>query len=102
DLLAKLLRFAVVATLIGVILGIFDLWSVLTGLGLLLAAITLAGQGIVLDYLMGFLILVEGQYFKGDVIRVGAVEGTVEEVGLRRTVVRDNRGVLHSISNGQI
>jgi moderate conductance mechanosensitive channel len=102
DLLAKVLRFGVVATLIVVILGIFDLWSVLTGLGLMIAAITLAGQSIVLDYLMGFLILVEGQYFKGDVIRVGAVEGTVEEVGLRRTVLRDARGTLHSISNGTI
>jgi moderate conductance mechanosensitive channel len=102
DLLAKVLRFAVVATLIILILGIFDLWSVLAGLGLMIAAITLAGQSIVLDYLMGFLILVEGQYFKGDIIRVGAVEGTVEEVGLRRTVLRDNRGILHSISNGQI
>jgi small-conductance mechanosensitive channel len=102
DLLAKVLRFGVVATLIIVILGIFDLWSVLTGLGLMIAAITLAGQSIVLDYLMGFLILVEGQYFKGDIIRVGAVEGTVEEVGLRRTVVRDPRGILHSISNGVI
>ena len=102
DLLAKVLQFSVVLALIVVILGIFDLWSVVAGLGLLLAAITLAGQSIVLDYLMGFLILVEGQYFKGDVIRVGAVEGTVEEVGLRRTVVRDPRGVLHSISNGVI
>ena len=102
DLLAKVLRFAVVAALIAVILGIFDLWSVLAGLGLMIAAITLAGQSIVLDYLMGFLILVEGQYFKGDVIAVGTVQGTVEEVGLRRTVVRDVRGTLHSISNGQI
>jgi moderate conductance mechanosensitive channel len=102
DLLAKVLRFTVVATLIVVVLGIFDLWSVLAGLGLLLAAITLAGQSIVLDYLMGFLILVEGQYFKGDTISVGAIEGTVEEVGLRRTVVRDSHGVVHSISNGTI
>jgi moderate conductance mechanosensitive channel len=102
DLLAKVLRFSVVAALVVVLLGIFDLWSVLTGLGLMIAAITLAGQSIVLDYLMGFLILMEGQYFKGDVIRVGAVEGTVEEVGLRRTVIRDTRGTLHSLSNGEI
>lgn len=102
DLLAKVLKFAVVATFIVVMLGFFDLWSVLAGLGLVLAAITLAGQGIVLDYLMGLLILLEGQYFKGDIVRVGTVEGTVEEVGLRRTVIRDPRGVLHSISNGLI
>ena len=102
DLLVKVLRFTVLAALVAVILGVFDLWSVLAGLGIVFAAITLAGQSIVLDYLMGILILVEGQYFKGDVVLIGAVEGTVEEVGLRRTLVRDPRGVLHSISNGTV
>ena len=102
DLLVKVLRFLVAAALVSLVLGLFDLWSVLAGLGLALAAITLAGQSIVLDYLMGLLILLEGQYFKGDVVRIGAVEGTVEEVGLRRTLVRDPRGVLHSISNGDV
>lgn len=102
ELLVKVLRAAVVLAIVVVVLGVFDLWSVLAGLGLVIAAITLAGQSIVLDYLMGLLILLEGQYFKGDVIRVGAVEGTVEEVGLRRTVIRDPRGVLHSLSNGLI
>ncbi len=102
DLLAKVLRAAVVLALVFVVLGIFDLWPILTGLGLALAAITLAGQAIVLDYLMGILILVEGQYFKGDIVRVGGIEGTVEEVGLRRTLIRDPRGTLHSVSNGEI
>jgi small conductance mechanosensitive channel len=102
DLLVKLLRFVVLGALVAVILGLFDLWSVLAGLGIVFAAITLAGQSIVLDYLMGLLILLEGQYFKGDVVRIGAVEGTVEEVGLRRTLIRDPRGVLHSISNGDV
>jgi small conductance mechanosensitive channel len=102
DLTAKTLRFVVVGALVAVVLGMFDLWSVLAGLGLVLAAVTLAGQSIVLDYLMGILILIEGQYFKGDVVRIGAIEGTVEEVGLRRTLVRDVRGTLHSISNGDI
>ena len=48
----------------------------------MLAALTLAGQSVILDYIMGVLILVEGQYFKGDTISVGPIEGTVEEVGL--------------------
>jgi small-conductance mechanosensitive channel len=51
---------------------------------------------------MGFLILVEGQYYVGDVVNVGGVEGTVEEVGLRRTILRDPSGTVHSVSNGQI
>jgi moderate conductance mechanosensitive channel len=102
DVLATVLKLLALGALIVVLFGAFDLWPVLAGLGLVIAAITLAGQSIVLDYLMGILILVEGQYFKGDMIRVGAVEGTVEELGLRRTVLRDTRGTLHSISNGEI
>ena len=101
-LFVRILRGLVIVGIIAILLGIFDLWSMLTGLGLVLAALTLAGQSIILDYLMGILILVEGQYFNGDVVQVGTVEGTVEEVGLRRTVIRDVRGTLHSISNGTI
>jgi small conductance mechanosensitive channel len=102
DLIAKVLRALVVLAVVAVIFAAFNLWPILAGLGLIAAAITLAGQAIVLDYLMGILILVEGQFYKGDSVRVGTVEGIVEEVGLRRTIVRDPRGALHSISNGLI
>ncbi|MET1231733.1 MAG: mechanosensitive ion channel domain-containing protein [Candidatus Limnocylindrales bacterium] len=102
DLLAKLLRALVIVTLALVLLTVLGLLPVLAGLAVVAAAVTLAGQSIVLDYLMGLLILIEGQYSKGDWIAVGAVEGTVEEVGIRRTIVRDSTGTVHSISNGQI
>ncbi len=102
DLLHRLLRLAVVVALVILFLGVFELWPLLAGLGLVIAGVTLAGQSIVLDYLMGLLILLEAQYFKGDIVRIGGVEGTVLEVGFRRTIVRDNRGVVHSISNGLI
>ena len=102
DLIVKVLRAFVVFAIAAVILAAFDLWGIFSGLGLILAAITLAGQAIVLDYLMGVLILTEAQYFKGDIIRVTGIEGTVEEVGLRRTVICDTRGTVHSISNGLI
>jgi small-conductance mechanosensitive channel len=102
DLLSKVLRGLVIAGLIAVVLGIFDLWSVVAGLGIVLAALTLAGQSIILDYLMGILILVEGQYFKGDTVQINGIEGTVEEVTLRRTLVRDIRGTLYSFSNGLV
>jgi len=102
DLFAKILKFAVGVAAVIVVFGVFDLWPMLAGLGLVLAALTLAGQSIILDYLMGILILLEAQYFKGDLVQLGTVEGTVEEVGLRRTLVRDVRGTLHSVSNGTI
>jgi moderate conductance mechanosensitive channel len=102
DLLDRGIRVFYVVVIVLVVFAIFDLWPLLAGLGVVVAAITLAGQSIVLDYLMGILILVEGQYFKGDIIVADTLEGTVEEVGLRRTLIRDNRGALHSISNGLI
>ena len=102
DLLSKALRLGVIVAGVLVVIGLFDLWPIFAGLGLLAAALTLAGQSIVLDYLMGFLILVEGQYYVGDVVNLGGVEGTVEEVGFRRTTLRDSSGTVHSVSNGLI
>ena len=102
DLLARLLRAAVVVVVVLIVMTALGLLPVIAGLGLVAAALTVAGQSIILDYLMGFLILVEGQYFQGDWISVGTVEGTVEEVGFRRTVIRDNTGTVHSISNGEV
>ena len=105
--LGKLIRAAFLVALVILVLGVFDLWQLLAGLGLVAAALTLAGQAIVLDYLMGILILVEGPFYKGDWISVQAApgagtEGEVEEIGLRRTTLRDGLGALHSVSNGLI
>jgi small conductance mechanosensitive channel len=102
SLITALLRILVAGIIVTLVIGFLDLWGVLAGAALFLAALTLAGQSIVLDYLMGILIILEGQYFKGDVIAVGAVAGTVEDVGLRRTTVRSADGTVHSISNGEI
>lgn len=102
QLLASLVRAGVVLAALVLVAAVFDLWQAIAGLGLVAAAITLAGQSIVLDYLMGILILTEAQYYKGDTINTAGLEGVVEEVGLRRTVLRDASGTVHSISNGQI
>ena len=67
--LGKLIRAGFLVALVILVLGVFDLWELLAGLGLVAAALTLAGQAIVLDYLMGILILVEGPFYKGDWIR---------------------------------
>jgi small conductance mechanosensitive channel len=102
SLVSKLLRLLVVVLLVLVVMTIFDLLPVIAGLSLVLAALTVAGQDVIRDYIMGTLILLEAQYFKGDWIQVSGVEGTVEEVGLRRTVLRDATGTVHSVSNGDI
>jgi small-conductance mechanosensitive channel len=105
DLLTRLLRLVVIALLGGLVLAVFDLWSILVAIVLIVVAVTFATQDVVLDYVMGFLTLVEGPFFKGDWVRVGGpggVEGTVEEIGLRRTLLRDGTGQMHAVSNGLI
>ena len=106
EVLGKLIRAGFLVAIVFLVLGVFDLFGVLAGLGLVAAALTLAGQAIVLDYLMGILILIEGPYFQGDWIAINApgvnVEGRVEEITLRRTTLRDGLGQLHSVSNGLI
>ena len=106
SLITTLIRASIVGIIAFLFIGFFGLWSVLTGVALLLAALTIAGQSIVLDYMMGVLIIVEGTYFEGDNISAGdpawGVAGTVEDVGLRRTVIRGPDGTVHSISNAEM
>lgn len=66
------------------------------------AALGFGAQQLVRDYLNGILILGENPYSVGDVVAIAGVTGTVEEVGLRRTVLRDVDGTLHSVPNGAI
>ncbi len=102
------LTVTLVRTAIGVVLAIMvvaflGLWWLLAGVGILLAALTLAGQPIVLDLLTGLTIIGEGPFFEGDNIAVGdpkfKIFGTVEKVGLRHTVLRAPDGTVHSVSN---
>lgn len=65
-------------------------------------AIGLGAQSLIKDTINGFFILMENQYAVGDVIAVGAVSGTVEEVSLRRTVLRAVNGAQVVIPNGEI
>jgi small conductance mechanosensitive channel len=106
QVIRRLLRATVILVMVIIVFDALDLWPLLAGLGLVGAAITLAGQAIVLDYLTGILILIEGPYYQGDWIRIpgpaGPVEGEVEEIGLRRTVLRDRNGVVHAVGNGLI
>ena len=102
DLLRKLLRVAVLAGVVIVALGVFELWAVIAGIALLIVAVVFATRDVVLDYVMGFLILVEGPYFKGDYLVVNGhpgIEGVVEEIGLRRTLLRDSSGSSAAVSN---
>ncbi len=105
----RLLRWTAYAAVLLVAIATFTpgLWDALGGLGVVFGvavggAIGFGAQQLVRDYLNGMLILGENPYSVGDVVEVAGVRGTVEDVGLRRTVVRDIEGTVHSVPNGAI
>jgi small-conductance mechanosensitive channel len=65
-------------------------------------AIGFGAQTLVHDFINGFFILLEDQYDIGDTVRIAGVKGTVEDMSLRRTVLRDDDGTLHTVPNNQI
>jgi small-conductance mechanosensitive channel len=70
--------------------------------GLASLALGFGAQNLVRDVISGFYIILEDQYSVGDVIQVAETAGRVEHLTLRRTVVRDARGALVTLSNGDI
>jgi moderate conductance mechanosensitive channel len=71
-------------------------------MGLAVLAIGLGAQNLVRDILAGFAIISEDQYTVGDTIQAGETVGRVEHLTLRRTVVRDVRGALVTLANGEM
>jgi len=79
-----------------------DLGPILVGAGVAGVAVGLGAQKLIQDYLNGFFILIENQYRVGDNIEIANVDGVVEAVGFRTTVLRDFHGVVHTIPNSQV
>lgn len=71
-------------------------------IGLALVALALGAHRLLRDLISGFYIVWEDQFLVGDTIQVGETIGRVEHLTLRRTLVRDPRGALVTLSNGDI
>ena len=114
-------RLALRATTLGSVLSNFITWSIyivsgtmllselgvavgalIAGAGILGAALGFGAQNIVRDLLSGLFIVFEDQYGIGDSVDLGEASGKVENVGLRITQVRDSKGTLWYVRNGEI
>ena len=82
---------------IGVPLGSFIAAAGVIGLG-----ISFGAQSIFKDMLTGLFILLEDQYAIGDNIKIAGLSGTVEDLTLRMTKLRDGDGTLYIVPNSQI
>ena len=82
-------------------LGI-DLGPIIASAGIIGVAIGFGAQNLVKDFLSGIFMMVEDQYGVGDVVDVGEASGTVESVGLRITTLRDVKGTVWYVRNGEV
>ncbi|GAB3589961.1 hypothetical protein GCM10027446_03680 [Angustibacter peucedani] len=79
-----------------------DLGPVLASAGVAGVALGFGAQSLVKDFLSGIFMLLEDQYGVGDLVDTGEAVGTVEEVTLRITKLRDATGVAWYVRNGEI
>jgi len=92
-----LVAMLTVMALVGIPLG-----PLLASAGVGGVALGFGAQSLVKDFLSGIFMILEDQYGVGDVIDTGEAIGTVEEVSLRVTRLRDADGVTWYIRNGEI
>lgn len=104
SLLGSITKWVILLSAIIWLLAIagMNLLPVLTGAGIAGLAIGLGAQTLIRDFLSGFFMMLEGQFAVGDYVTINAIFGTVQEVGLRVTVLADPTGKLHYLPNGGI
>ncbi|MCD6550031.1 mechanosensitive ion channel family protein [bacterium] len=100
----NILRITIILVLVLTILpqlGI-DITGLLAGAGIVGIALGLGARSLIQDFLAGIFIILENVYRIGDVVCLDGTCGAVENITLRKTVLRDLDGVQHHISNGSI
>ncbi len=76
--------------------------SLLASAGVVGVGIGLGAQSLFKDMLNGIFILIENQYNVGDTVKIASLSGTVEDLTLRLTTLRDGDGTLYFIPNSQV
>jgi MscS family membrane protein len=103
-LIRKTLRFFIVV--MGVILILqnngYNVASLIAGLGIGGLAVALAAKDTLANFFGSITIFADKPFRIGDWIKVGGVEGTVEEVGFRTTRVRTFYNSVISVPNSNI
>lgn len=82
-------------------LGI-NLGPIIASAGILGVALGFGAQNLVKDFLCGMFMMVEDQYGVGDMVDLGEASGIVEGVGLRVTTLRDIKGTVWYVRNGEV
>lgn len=104
SVLTKMMAIIIWIIAFVMLLGVIeiDIAPLLATLGIASLALGFAVQNFIRDYLQGFFIIMEDWYRIGDWVTLAGMEGEVESLGPRRTVIREINGTMHVIPNSQI
>ena len=97
DIVLVVLTLLTVLAIFGVPMG-----PLIASAGVGGVAVGFGAQSLVKDYLSGIFMLTEDQFGVGDLIKVGDLTGTVQEVTLRVTKLRDPTGTVWYVRNGEV
>ena len=101
---SSLLKYAMLILVLLVILADFgvNVTSLIAGLGILTAVLGLAFQDMLKDMIAGISILIEGQFGIGDIVEIDGFKGTVIDVGLKTTEIKNSHNQVKIIANRNI
>lgn len=104
SLLRNVVDVVLVAITLLTVLAIFGvpMGPLIASAGVGGVALGFGAQSLVKDYLSGIFMLTEDQFGVGDLIKVGDLTGTVQEVTLRVTKLRDPTGTVWYVRNGEV
>ncbi len=104
SLLCSFIKYIAVVVVIFFILAVFgvDTKSLVAGIGILSLIVGLAIQPLLQDIIAGIFTVFEKTYDVGDVVVIDNFRGTVTEIGIRTTKLRDAGGDVKVINNSDI
>jgi moderate conductance mechanosensitive channel len=103
SLMTSILKYSIYIIAIVIILSdVFEMKSILAAAGIGGVAIGFGAQSLIKDIISGFFIVMEDQFAVGDIITIDGMNGTVEDLELRVTRLRNFSGDLFIIPNGEI
>lgn len=104
SLLVSFLKYLVAVVALFMILSAWgvDTKALIASAGILGLVVGLGAQSMIADILAGISIVFEGEFQVGDIIVIDGWRGTVEEIGIRTTKIKDAGGNLKIINNSAI
>lgn len=104
NLLLKIIYFIIVIIALLLILKIlgFNVSAIIASLGLGGLAVALAVKDMLANFFASVMLLFDNSFSQGERIECGGIDGTVVEMGLRRTTIRTSDNALVLIPNSEL